>query len=275
MGDHKPTRTPIESVTTTVKSRQFDPCPLGYCDGSGWYAEAVPYGHPNFGKPLPCACRQQAQAENDRQRRRQKLQHLAGEMGGELMGCQLDNYDIGRARDARARTSMLAALAACRAYAEAPIGWIYLYGPTGVGKSHLAAATTREILRSFDVTVAYVSEPQLMKYIREGWGQKGDDSTDARIQLLQEVDLLILDDLGTEHRGKAEAAWADAQILALLMPRYQFDRWTIITSNLPIDQVDEPRIRSRILGRTSIDHTGREQRILVDNSDQRDQRRKK
>ena len=32
-------------------------CP--HCDGAGYYKEEVPYGHPNFGKLMPCVCKQQ------------------------------------------------------------------------------------------------------------------------------------------------------------------------------------------------------------------------
>ena len=75
----------------------------------------------------------------------------------------------------------------CIDYATEPEGWIYLYGPTGVGKSHLAAATSRALANRNNLTLAYISEPQLMKYLRDGWGQRGDDSTDSRMTLLQEA----------------------------------------------------------------------------------------
>src|SRR5262245_15524472 len=32
--------------------------PCSWCDGAGYYLEAVPYGHPQFGKLLPCHCTQ-------------------------------------------------------------------------------------------------------------------------------------------------------------------------------------------------------------------------
>src|SRR4051794_8928442 len=238
------------SQDTTVSAV---PCPL--CDGSGWYKEARPAGHPNFGKLFPCDCRIAGEADRQRERQRQRLATFAQEMGGELAGCTLDNYDLCRARDAKARKSMQAALDTCRAYAHRASGWIYFYGPTGVGKSHLAAATARALAERHTITLAYASEPALMKYIRDGWGKTGDEATDARIELLQNVDLLVLDDLGTEHRGK-DSTWADDQLLDILMPRYQHARWTIITSNLDIDDIDEPRIRSRIKGRTSLDFAG-------------------
>jgi DNA replication protein DnaC len=190
-------------------------------------------------------------------------------MGGELAAATLDNYDLGRAHNAAARKLMAEARDACRAYVDQPRGWIFLYGPTGVGKSHLAAATARAIAARHDLTLAYISEPALFKFLREGWGQEGDESEDARLSLLQEADLLVIDDLYTEHRGK-DSTWVDSKLVALTMPRHQFERLTIITSNVQVDDVDEPRLRSRIKGRTNPDYAGRNQRLLIRNADQRE-----
>lgn len=263
---------PVESVRLIGGARRSSTepaaCPFGECDGTGYYKLAVPFGHPDFGKLFDCACRQAGAAERQRAQRRQRLASLERELGGELAGCTLDNYDLGRARDATARKTMAAALQTCHAYAAGPIGWVFLFGPTGVGKSHLAAATARAVGAQRDVTLAYAREPELLKFLRDGWGKTGDDTEDARIALLQTVDMLVLDDLGTEFRGR-DGAWADAKIDAILAPRHQFERWTIITSNLRLDDI-EPRIRSRIKGRAHFDYTGgRDQLLFVQNDDQR------
>ena len=41
-----------------------------------------------------------------------------------------------------------------------------------------------------------------------------------------------------------------------------------------LDDIDEPRIRSRIKGQTNVDQTGRQQCLLIENSDQREGSRK-
>jgi DNA replication protein DnaC len=264
----------IESVTTHTPSRQFEPCPLDFCDGSGFYKEMRPAGHPNFGKLFACQCRLQQHAEQLAARQRERLSQFETEMGGELAICSLENYNLRRASSDKARQSMKQARDMCIDYANTPEGWIYLYGPTGVGKSHLAAATGRALANRNNLTLAYISEPELMKYLRQGWGQKGEESTDSRMTLLQEAGLLVIDDIGTAHRGKGDRVWADEQILELLMPRYQHGRFTILTSNLKLDDIDEPRIRSRIKGQTNVDQTGRQQCLMVMNSDQREGSRK-
>lgn len=266
---------PIESVRFIGGQRRSstepEPCPYGFCDGSGWYKHAVPYGHDHFSRLFRCDCQRLSDVERRREKVRLQLCKLEDGMGGELAGAMLDNYDLGRASSAKNRATMAAARDVCRAYVDSPMGWLYIYGPTGVGKSHLAAATARALISAYGLTFAYVSEPDMMKWIRDGWGKTGDDSDDARITALQDAELLVLDDLGTEPRGKNnDVAYVDSKLLALSMPRYQHDRFTIITSNLPIDAIDEPRLRSRIKGRANEDYSGRNQVLLVTNADQRE-----
>ena len=269
---------PRVSQNTTARTTVERPstCPVQRCDGSGYYALAVKFGHPEFGKLQRCACLDQLEAERLIERRAGVLATLASELGGELAGCTLDNYDLGRAADATALGTMTQALDMCRGYVADPVGWLFFHGPTGVGKSHLTAAVARALAESKGFTVAYASEPALMAFLREGFRkrqQETDDSdtpfisTDERVALLQTVGILVLDDVGTEPRGRT--GWVDSQLFAILNVRYQHDRPTVITSNLTLDDL-EARIRSRIKGRTNEDYCGRVQRVEIDNVDQRE-----
>ena len=83
--------------------------------------------------------------------------------------------------------------------------------------------------------------PKLLRYIKAGFA---DRTSDDRLLALQLVDLLVLDDLGTEyHRDTYD--YNDQALFELLNERDQYDRSTIITSNSPRADL-EPRIRSRI-----------------------------
>jgi len=254
-------------------------CPFSLCDGSGFYKHPVRVGHPDFGKLFPCDCKQLGDADKAQARMAHVLGMLAQDMGPELSAATLDSYDLGRAAHAEARTSMAAALTICRSYVERPYGWIYLYGPTGVGKSHLLAATAREVATRYRLSATYVSEPDLLRWLREGYARHqthGDPDSafvdaDARMVALQRVDVLLLDDLGTAHRGKSQgiaASWADAQLIDLLYQRHLHERYTLITANLHLDDL-EFRVRSRILGRTNRDYAGRDQCLMLLNADQR------
>ena len=127
-----------------------------------------------------------------------------------------------------------------------------------MGKSHLAAAIAIAWADMGLGRAAYASAPALLRYIRSGYK---DDSADERLIALQVVDLLVLDDLGTEYHKPGENYGNTESILfELIADRYSYDRPTIITSNVVLDDV-EPRIASRIRGRARL--------IYLDNDDQR------
>jgi DNA replication protein DnaC len=228
------------------------------CGGAGWYKEAVPHGHASFGKLFPCRCTLAVRDQHLKGRRLDILSKLQGELGGELSLCRLDSFDLRRSRDAESRASLDFALSAARDFLAAPRRWLYLYGPTGAGKSHLAAAVAIAWADGGIGRVAYASAPALLRYIRAGYK---DDTADERLIALQLVDLLILDDLGTEYHKPGDSySHTDSTLFELIADRYTYARPTVITSNLAVDDL-EPRISSRIKGKSRL--------IYVDNDDQR------
>jgi len=68
----------------------------------------------------------------------------------------------------------------------------------------------------------------LLRCLRQGMT---DRSSDDRLAALQTVVVLILDDLGVEHR----TPWAFEKLYALLHTRAETGRATLITANLPLD----------------------------------------
>src|SRR6266508_6071992 len=50
-------RTVTYSAAAAISPSSTAACP--HCDGAGYYKEEVPYGHPNFGKLMPCVCKHQ------------------------------------------------------------------------------------------------------------------------------------------------------------------------------------------------------------------------
>lgn len=69
---------------------------------------------------------------------------------------------------------------------------VFLLGPAGVGKSHLAQALGHEaIRRGYDVM--FVRTSQMLAHLQAG---RADDSYARRLALYQNVDVLILDDFG-------------------------------------------------------------------------------
>lgn len=228
------------------------------CNGAGWYKESVPHNHPSFGKLFACQCTLAARDSHLKGRRMDILSKLQSELGYDLSLCRISSFDLRRACDAESRESLSFALDAARSFLDNPRRWLYFYGPTGVGKSHLAAAIGIAWADAGLGRVAYASAPALLRYIRQGYK---DDSADERLIALQLVDLLVLDDLGTEyHKPGEQYGHTDSILFELIADRYTYARATVITSNLALDDL-EPRISSRIRGAARV--------IYLYNTDQR------
>jgi len=102
------------------------------------------------------------------------------------------------------RQALAQALLDAQLYAEQPRGWLYVCGPCGAGKSHLAAAIANE-LAGAGWGVTYASVPDLLRFVRGGFGG---GEADARLEALMHIDLLMLDDIGAEYL----TAWAQEQL---------------------------------------------------------------
>jgi DNA replication protein DnaC len=124
-------------------------------------------------------------------------------------------------------------------------------GPTGVGKTFMATCIATELI-SRRRTVLYQSAPALFNAIYEyRWNQEKERDEFNIFNYLTEVELLIIDDLGTETPSAARYA----ELLAILDGRAANNAVrpckTIIATNIDIrklyDYYDE-RIMSRIIG---------------------------
>lgn len=222
------------------------------CNGAGFYVADARYGQPDFGRLIPCVCTQQARDARSHLTRGQLLDALSAELG-QLRSCQFTTFDLdrklkpltveGTTYTIRAQQAALqAALGAAQRYADEPSGWLYIHGTVGAGKSHLAAAIANT-LAGRGVRATYASTPAHLSFIKSGFR---DGSADDRLLALQQVDLLVLDDLGTEQ----DSPWNRQALYQILNTRYLHERPTVLTSNGPIEAL-EPRIADRIRGMAS------------------------
>jgi len=109
---------------------------------------------------------------------------------------------------------------------------IYLYGPLGVGKSHLMAATAKKLAdNGISTLMVYVPD-----FFREMKQSIQDQSLHEKMELLKEVQVLILDDIGAETISQ----WERDEILgAILQSRMVKGLPTLYTSNLDYDGLEE------------------------------------
>jgi DNA replication protein DnaC len=219
------------------------------CKGAGYYVADAPYGDPAFGRLIPCDCQRDARELRARAVAASTLAALDGELG-RLRTATFASFDLERPIDLEEgpaaaevqRAALLEGLAQAEGYAETLSGWMYLWGPTGSGKSHLAAAVLHQAAAQAR-SVAYTTMGGLLSYLKAGFA---DGSADRRLLALQGVEALALDDLGTQ-RAAAAGTWAAEQLFELLNARYLHERATIITSNLPPSHLDD-RLYSRVQG---------------------------
>ena len=122
---------------------------------------------------------------------------------------------------------------------------LFLYGASGVGKTHLANAIGTKIKELYpEKRVLYVSahlfQVQYTDSVRN-------NTTNDFINFYQTIDILIIDDFGTE----TEKDWVNEKYYEIIDGRYTSRKITIFTSNYCISRLNyDERITNRILERS-------------------------
>jgi len=129
---------------------------------------------------------------------------------------------------------------------------LFFCGPTGIGKTFLASCIAAELLKR-NRTVLYQTAPVLFDLISKNKLRsfKDEDYEDSVIKNIMDVELLIIDDLGTE----SQTASRYAELLNILNIRQLNDLSRpckiIISTNIEANKLYEyytERIASRIIG---------------------------
>lgn len=128
------------------------------------------------------------------------------------------------------------------AFAEHPADWLVFNSVAyGNGKTHLAAAIANYVADSGE-PVLFVVVPDLLDHLRASFNPSSQSRLDKRFDEVKSAALLVLDDLGTE----SATAWAREKLYQLFNHRYNARLPTVITTAVPIEQID-PRLASRML----------------------------
>ncbi len=120
---------------------------------------------------------------------------------------------------------------------------IFMFGRTGLGKTHLSLAIANMVLEK-GFSVIYDSVINILRSIEKEHFSR--EHTSEMIDLVMETELLILDDLGTEY----ETPFYNATIYNILNTRLNCGRPTIISTNLDFSGISrryDERVVSRIV----------------------------
>ncbi|MFD2628809.1 ATP-binding protein [Oceanobacillus kapialis] len=133
-------------------------------------------------------------------------------------------------------------------------GNILLVGNYGTGKSHLSVAVTKELLKK-NFTCLFLSVPKLLTQIKDTYNASNNLSESEILSLIEQVDLFVLDDLGTEYTNQKNGNdnWTHTKLFEVLDNRS--GKPTIFTTNLSGDQLEtklNERNLSRVLDGTEI-----------------------
>lgn len=188
------------------------------------------------------------------------LKETALEQLNELSSCKdltFDNFNIKYYPDAldeetgvNVRTRMSEILNFCECYADdfdTDSMSIFMYGATGLGKTHLSLAMANKIIeKGYDVV--YGSAQNLMTRLeKEHFNNQKNNEFAGSEQALLECDLLIIDDLGAEFSTQ----FTVAELYNIVNTRMMTHLPTIISTNLTPEEIERKytnRITSRIIG---------------------------
>jgi DNA replication protein DnaC len=203
-------------------------CPKGACDGSGFILG-------DDGVARPCECRESRV-------NRAKGRRLGSGIPKRFRGisferkpiCDMDPMLLREVREfARGIEGNL----------DAGRG-VWFYGDVGTGKTSLAMLISKAALETGH-SVAIYSVPRLLADIKETFEQDSGRSYLDLFRRLAEVDLLHLDDLGSERQTE----WVLEQLYSIVNERWQSERSIVVTTNLELDALREqvgPRTVSRL-----------------------------
>jgi DNA replication protein DnaC len=201
-----------------------DGCMLGQCDGSGWVLDEENFAH-------PCRCREQRIGRAASRRMGSGIpKRFRGVSLDRKPICDLDPYVLRHVRDFVRRI---------HENVEAGRG-LWFYGDVGTGKTSLAMLVARAAHEA-GRSVAIYSVPELLAEIKETFDRESGDSYMQLFRRLSGVDLLQLDDLGTERSTE----WVLEQLYSIVNERWQDRRSIVVTTNL-----DESALREQLGART-------------------------
>jgi DNA replication protein DnaC len=197
-------------------------CPDGRCDGSGFlYDEAARRARPCTCRPARIARKRAAALEGRIPKRYRELSFDREP----LLSIERANHSV--VSEVRQYVRTLAE------QLDAGSG-IWFTGDVGTGKTTLAMLISKAAMQA-DRTVAIYSLPRLLGLLRGTYQDDAQFSLNELIERLSAVDLLHIDDVGSEQTSP----WVLEQLYTIVNSRYEDGKAILLTTNLITLQGDE------------------------------------
>jgi len=228
-----------------------DPVPCEYCGADrhtkgldfGQRVLWMPYGAERCTCPEAVAAHEKAEAERiakeeaeraaeEARKLNERIRKNIGEsgMGERFLRRTFDTFQITEGNDAAARTARRYAesfpkLMPKRGEPEPGRNGLFIAGPKGTGKTHIAAAIANHLIQQ-GTPVICMTMIDLLERIKRTFARDGGDEGTV-LRLYKTVPLLVIDDMGKEPPTE----WAVSTIYNIINGRYEAYLPTIVTTN--------------------------------------------
>lgn len=225
-------------IASNLKNRELD-YKLKKCDKCGDLIEkeVVIFGSMRV-VPLMCSCRKKdikdRQQELDKQEKQLRLNSIIKNslMDEKFKDSTFDNWDKERGNKKMYNIGTKYADSFLK-MKEENVG-LLIYGNPGNGKSYTTACIANKLINDM-VPVVCVSIDGLLKKIQNTYNSHGKEGEDSILRNLANAELLIIDDLGTEHYTE----WSATKIYNILDSRYRNQLPLIVTTNFSLEKLKQ------------------------------------
>lgn len=206
------------------------------CDDLYWISPENEVGANQFGKYILCECVQHIVTKN-----KQKSFSSSQNFGDITLSMRKNmTFPLFKLETVKSKPddeyNLHGAIEVARQYYKENKGWLVLRGPTGVGKTHLAAAITNERLKSF-LPVYFGFVPSILERLRK-FNEVNNSQEFGNINFLSyliECPFLVIDDLGHQ----SSSPWAEDKLYQIIVGRHASQLPTIITTRALISNTGE------------------------------------
>ena len=195
----------------------LDNCPL--CRGTGWKMVPRSEGAGSVAVACDCGLEDRAARVMDRARIPARYEH-----------CDFESYstDVGATpqQTQSLQQAKLLAQAFVNNYPGASEKGLLFMGKCGVGKTHLAVAALKELIRRGHNGL-FCDYRELLKEIQASYNPASESTEMSILDPIRNAEILVLDDLGASK----PSAWVLDIIGLVLNARYNERRVTLLTTN--------------------------------------------